>query len=267
MSAALGALASNMLRLYSAREEGDYTFTCRGTTIRAHSFVLATSTDYFKRAMATAVGESARLGMEVRDCEPATLEAVVAFTYGLEVPDEFPDLQGLLELADRFLLEELKEEAARRIAQHIDAQNYRSVCQLAELHKATALAASCAKFVLTKLEEEVDWEALQQLPLVLLAVAEETRQAIKGVKREKMRLEAQGSMQGWGGAEEQEDLQEEMENLEYGEFIKASVTVGTRVGRKGTVVETSEDFAVVDWDRPHGGPIREDEFYHNLKLL
>jgi len=258
MSAALGALASNMLRLYSAREEGDYTFTCRGTTVRAHSFVLATSTDYFKRAMATAVGESARLGMEVRDCEPATLEAVVAFTYGLEVPDEFPDLQGLLELADRFLLEELKEEAARRIAQHIDARNYRSVCQLAELHQATALAASCAKFVLTKLEEEVDWEALQQLPLVLLAVAEETRQAIK---REKMRLEAQGSMQNRGGVKGK---------LVYGKFIKASVTVGTRVAWEawnGTVVETSEDFAVVDWDRPRGGPIRKDEFYYDLKLL
>lgn len=258
MSAAQGALASNMLRLYSAREEGDYTFTCRGTTVRAHSFVLATSTDYFKRAMATAVGESARLGMEVRDCEPATLEAVVAFTYGLEVPDEFPDLQGLLELADRFLLEELKEEAVRRIAQHIDARNYRSVCQLAELHQVKALAASCAKFVLTKLEEEVDWEALQQLPLVLLAVAEETKQAIK---REKMRLEAQGSMQNRGGVKMK---------LVYGKFIKANVTVGTRVAWEawnGTVVETSEDFAVVDWDRPRGGPIRKDEFYYDLKLL
>ena len=37
----------------------------------------------------------------------------------------FHDLQGLLELGDRFLLEELKEEAGRRIAQHIDAQNFR----------------------------------------------------------------------------------------------------------------------------------------------
>ena len=135
------------------------------------------------------------------------------------------------------------------------------MCQLAELHQATALAASCAKFVLTKLEEEVDWEALQQLPLVVLAVAEETRQAIKGVKREKMRLEAQGSMQNRGGVKGK---------LVYGKFIKASVTVGTRVAWEawnGAVVETSEDFAVVDWDRPHGGPIREDEFYHNLKLL
>ena len=75
--------------------------------------------------MATEVGEGGRLGMEVGDCEPATLEAVVAFMYGVEVPEEFPDLQGLLGLADRFLLEELKEEAARRIAQHIDAQNFR----------------------------------------------------------------------------------------------------------------------------------------------
>jgi len=188
MSAALGALASNMLRLYSAREEGDYTFTCRGTTIRAHSFVLATSTDYFKRAMATAVGESARLGMEVRDCEPATLEAVVAFTYGLEVPDEFPDLQGLLELADRFLLEELKEEAARRIAQHIDAQNFRAICEMADLHKAKALAVACAKFMLTK--EQADCEWLQQLPVVVIAVAEEINLARKEIKlaRKKIKL-------------------------------------------------------------------------------
>ena len=31
------------------------------------------------------------------------------------------------------------------------------MCQLAELHKATALAASRAKFVLTKLEEEANY--------------------------------------------------------------------------------------------------------------
>ena len=75
--------------------------------------------------MATEVGEGGRLGMEVWECEIATLEIVVAFMYGVEVPEDFADLQGLLELGDRFLLEELKEEAGRRIAQHIDAQNFR----------------------------------------------------------------------------------------------------------------------------------------------
>ena len=75
--------------------------------------------------MATEVGEGGRLGMEVWECEVATLETVVAFMYGLEVPEGFLDLQGLLELGDRFLLEELKEEAGRRIAQHIDDQNFR----------------------------------------------------------------------------------------------------------------------------------------------
>ena len=74
--------------------------------------------------MATAVGEGGRLGMEVGECEPATLDTVVAFMYGVEVPEGFPDLHGLLGLADRFLLEEVKEEAGRRIALQMNAQNF-----------------------------------------------------------------------------------------------------------------------------------------------
>ena len=41
MSAAASFQSSTMLRLYRAREEGDYSLTCRGATIKAHSYVLA----------------------------------------------------------------------------------------------------------------------------------------------------------------------------------------------------------------------------------
>ena len=40
MSAASSAL-STLHRLHEAREEGDYTLSCRGTTLRAHSYILA----------------------------------------------------------------------------------------------------------------------------------------------------------------------------------------------------------------------------------
>ena len=41
MSAAASFQSSTMLRLYRAREEGDYSLTCRGATVKAHSYVLA----------------------------------------------------------------------------------------------------------------------------------------------------------------------------------------------------------------------------------
>jgi len=235
MSAASSAL-STLHRLHDAREEGDYTLSCRGTTLRAHSYILAASTVYFERALATEVGEGGRLGMEVGDCEPATLAAAVAFMYGVEVPAGFPDLQGLLGLADRLLLEELKEEAGCRIAQHIDAVNFRTVCELADVHKARALAVACARFLLAQ-EEEVDWPALQQLPLVVLAVAEETRLVRIEVKMEKMRIEANNTRKIFNryldtNSDDEEVDELEVDNREYGDFIRASVAVGTRVARR-----------------------------------
>ena len=107
-------------------QKGEKIFkTNRSRSQKIKDYFSIPSTIYFERAMATEVGEGGRLGMEVLECEVATLETVVGFMYGLEVPEGFLDLQGLLELGDRFLLEELKEEAGRRIAQHIDAQNFR----------------------------------------------------------------------------------------------------------------------------------------------
>jgi len=268
MSAANSFLSSTMLRLYESREEaGDYSLTCHGVTVKAHSFILANSTDYFERAMATAVGEGGRLGMEVGECEPATLDTVVAFMYGVEVPEGFPDLQGLLGLADRFLLEEVKEEAGRRIALQMNAQNFMTICELADLHKAKALAVACAKFMLTK-EEEMDCEWLQYFPLVVIAVAEETNLAIKRFNQEKMKFKAYRSRGQDFDVDEQE----------YGEFIKANVAVGTRVGhmmgsmkldRNGTIVEIHDNFAVVSWyaTTPRGGQIEADVFYHALYLI
>jgi len=266
MSAAASFLSSAMLRLYEAREEaGDYTLTCRGVMVKAHSLILSNSTNYFERAMATEVGEGGRLGMEVWECEIATLETVVAFMYGVEVPEGFADLQGLLELGDRFLLEELKEEAGRRIAQHIDAQNFRNICEMADLHKAKSLAVACAKFVMTKPEQEVDWAAMQQLHLVMAAVAEETRLAIRKFNQEKLRLQA---FQSRGQAFD-------VDKQEYGQFIAANVAVGIRVcykclpTQRGTILEIHDDFAVVSRDpsTPRGEPFEEDKFYHDLQLV
>ena len=61
---------------------------------------------------------------------------------------------------------------------------------MADLHKAKSLAVACAKFVMTKPEQEVDWAAMQQLHLVMAAVAEETRLAIGRFNQEKLRLQA-----------------------------------------------------------------------------
>ena len=141
----------------------------------------------------------------------------------------------------------------------------RTICELADLHKAKSLAVACAKFIMTKPEQEVDWAAMQQLHLVMAAVAEETRLAIGRFNQEKLRLQA---FQSRGRAYD-------VDEQEYAQFIAANVAVGIRVCRKGlpkrrgTVLEVHEEFAVVTWDpmTPRGEPVQMDQFYHSLGLV
>ena len=133
------------------------------------------------------------------------------------------------------------------------------------MHKAKTLAMACAKFVMTKPEQEVDWAAMQQLHLVMAAVAEETRLAIRRFNQEKLRLQAFQSRGQVYDVDEQE----------YGQFIADNVAVGIRVcckglpKRRGTILEIHDDFAVVSWDptKPRGGPNEMDQFYHTLQLV
>ena len=83
----------------------------------------------------------------------------------------------------------------------------------------------------------MDWPALQQLPLVVLAVAEETRLVRIEVKMEKMRIEANNTRKIFNryldtNSDDEEVDELEVDNREYGDFIRASVAVGTRVARR-----------------------------------
>ena len=64
---------------------GDYILVCRGVSIRAHSWVLAMRSPFFKAALSVPMVEKEAMRMEIKETSPETLVQAVDFMYGKEI--------------------------------------------------------------------------------------------------------------------------------------------------------------------------------------
>merc|ERR1719430_508244 len=149
MSFATNDLFSHVVELHKSKEDtGDFTLTCQGEVIKAHSWILGMGSEYFKTALSTAVGDN-RKTMEVKEFSYKVLSTAVDFMYGVEIPEDFnnnEDLKSLLHVADLFLMEGLKDAAGFRIGKDLNKENIFGTSQLADKFRAVVLSEQCAEF-------------------------------------------------------------------------------------------------------------------------
>jgi len=155
--------------------DGDFDLLCQGKTIRAHSFVLATSSAYFEAALSKEWKERNSGRMELKDCSFEALEVAVDFMYHQPIPDGFSDNIELLHLADMLMMDELKEETAARLARILSEANYLETSQAAEVYHAESLISECAEFVLEKVAD-VNWEEMGKLSKVMAAFGKRVKE-------------------------------------------------------------------------------------------
>jgi len=253
-SAAATSVLASMAALQGAREDtGDFTMTCRGATLKAHALVLSMGSEFFKGSMGLP-GD-----LDFKECEPATLATTIDFLYGVDVPEGFQDLQGLLRLADMFIMEALKEEVVRRLARGLTEENFLETSALAEAHVVEELVAACATFLVHR-GVKVDAAAVERVPRVAAAALILAMQ-----ERQERRYKKRGDFQTGG---------------EYAAYMRSVVRVGMKVrctivcdgvdftveeGWIGTVKVATEDGYGVDWEMLYG----EFEFapIENLELV
>jgi len=149
--------------------EGDSNLLCQGKIIRAHSFVLATSSAFFEAALSKEWRETNSRQMKLKSCSFGALEVAVNFMYHRPIPNGFSEYIELLHLADMFLMDDLKEEAAAHLARILSEENYLETSQAAELYHAESLISECAEFVLENVVK-VNWEEVGKLPKVISAM-------------------------------------------------------------------------------------------------
>ena len=141
MDAAKSTFLARGAALHPTREaKGDVLLTCDdGTSTRAHALILSMGWDmlrpfeinnlsrsvFFEARLNEVWSEEGERKVAVEDCPAAVLSAIVDFMYGIDVPAYFEELGSLLRVSDRLLMEELREEVARRLVLKVSEENVR----------------------------------------------------------------------------------------------------------------------------------------------
>jgi len=164
------------------REEGDIRISCGGAMVKAHSFILSLRSKYFATALTTGVGNAkSKSEIEVIDCSPEVLKCAVDFMYGIPIPEDFADIEGLLHQADLFMMEDLKYAAGLLIAKTLSLDTLKELVALGERYREVKLQESCGDFILAHIEEMQE-EMISELALP--PIARQVIQAIKVMKKE-----------------------------------------------------------------------------------
>jgi hypothetical protein len=103
------------------------------------------------------------------DCSPEVLEETINFMYGKDIEDQFDDFAGLLDTAERFMMEDFKIVIGKKmvIKVKLNKDNYMEICSLANKYKVEAVADMCANYIYEATSTSVDLEALKRLPVIM----------------------------------------------------------------------------------------------------
>ena len=131
----------------------------------ASPLTLLIRSKYFRALLTNGMRESSERSTTVRGQSPDAVRAVVGYMYGIDISMNSPVIAEVLELADFYMMEDLKE-SVEAIA--INQGNYLKLCETAEKLDNKKLISRCVTFVISE-AEEVDMQAIYHLPKICLA--------------------------------------------------------------------------------------------------
>merc|ERR1712226_1157477 len=124
--------------------------------------------------------------MEIKDCTPEVLSEAVNFMYGEGITKNFTEYEGLLEIAERFLMDDFKLAASLHIAKEIqlNKKNYVQVSQMAEKYRAKVLGEKCADFIVNK-GIDVNLDVMESMPMVMVLCFKKYKEYKEKVEKQK----------------------------------------------------------------------------------
>ena len=144
---------------------------------------------YFETAMVTEVGGKKEMKMEIKECSPEVLHEALNYMHGVDIAEDFQELGDLMEMGNRFLMDDLREEAGHRLAKKLSEDNYIEISKIADKFNDSNLAKACSEFVLHEAEaSKVDWAALWGAGLVATTYMEMSKMFRKSTMENKMKI-------------------------------------------------------------------------------
>ena len=146
---------STQLDLYSTSELSDVTITCNGREFRAHSFVLAKGSPFF-RAMLSSNFKEGQAGHKLAlDTIPSVvMEKILPYFYGAEVELSHDDLLDVLRVADMWMLDDLKKICQEEFPNIVTQENALQMREIALVYSCPEeVVRDCEKKFFARLDE------------------------------------------------------------------------------------------------------------------
>ncbi|XP_021170651.2 kelch-like protein 11 [Fundulus heteroclitus] len=143
-------------------------------TLPAHRTVLSAASQYFELLLGGQFSESQTGRVELREWssaagpDPETVEAVIHFMYTGEVRVSNANVHDVLELADRFLLSQLKIFCAEFLVKKLSLSNCVAVHSLAHMYSLSQLALKAAEKIRRNFHRVIHSEEFYTLPFHLV---------------------------------------------------------------------------------------------------
>ncbi|XP_029934354.1 kelch-like protein 11 [Myripristis murdjan] len=142
--------------------------------VSAHRSVLSAATDYFTPLLGGQFSESLSGRVEIREWssetgpDPETVESVIQFMYTGEMRVTTANVHEVLELADRFLLGQLKNFCGEFLKRKLSLTNCVAVHSLAHMYTLDQLAQRAAEMIRQNFHKVIQDEEFFTLPFHLV---------------------------------------------------------------------------------------------------
>ncbi|XP_065805699.1 kelch-like protein 11 [Labrus bergylta] len=155
-------------------------FSCGGVSqervqiVTAHRSVLSAASQYFTLLLSGQFSESVSRRVELKEWssttgpDPDTVERVVQFMYTGEIRVTTANVDEVLELADRFLLAQLKNFCGEFLMKKLSLSNCVAVHSLADMYTLDQLAKGAAKTIRRNFHKVIRNEEFLMLPFHLV---------------------------------------------------------------------------------------------------
>jgi len=165
-------------------ERADVTVVCGEDTYHLHSKRLAQKSKFFKTALDVPMKEKKEKKIEVKDVDPKIFGKVIHYMYhGTLQFDKETHLENILDAAERFDMEELKDEIGKQIVEALDKENVFDMAVLAELYNANMLLSECIEYVV-KENISIKEEDVKMFPNIYFRIIEKLRKHLDKKKED-----------------------------------------------------------------------------------
>lgn len=153
----LGLVGRRLRHFFNDEEFSDVTFIVQGQRVFGHKMVLAIVSDCFRAMFTAGFRESDSMEIEIPDCSYNAFLAVMEYIYtGTSPKVDTSDyanratnvsrIVDILELADRFFLDDLKQICETLLQPFVNAETNDYLLQVAQKTNAMQLQAICEHF-------------------------------------------------------------------------------------------------------------------------